>query len=178
MDLKTNAFEYNCFLSYFLFGSLLSQDIIISFCIRLTNAFCMIIVSYGSFNRLQCLSVLQTKCRFLACSCLNGSPCLVLGSCSVLGILGEVLAASAQSQRQSYTYYQHQTKTFCSYFIHCINQLLYAHFLHLPIHNLCQFWLYNTIKFALFLFIHIYISILCPTFDALAFILGYHNSFL
>ena len=136
MDLKTNAFEYSCFLLYLLFGSLLSQDIIVSFSIPLTNAFCMIIVSYGSFNRLLCLSVFQTKCRFLACSCLNGSPCLVLGSCSVFRGSGGRSCSKCPISASILYILPTSNTNILFHFIHCINQLPYTHFLHYPIHNL------------------------------------------
>ena len=130
MDLKTNVFEYNCFLLYFLFGSLLSQHIIITFCLPLTNAFCMIIVSYGSFNCLQCPSVFQTKCRFLACSCFNGSPCLVLSSYSVFRGSGRSSCSECPISASILYILPTSNKTILFNFIHCINQLPYTHFLH------------------------------------------------
>ena len=119
MDLKTNAFEYNCFLLYFLFGSLLSQYIIITFCLPLTNAFCM-----------QCPSVFQTKCRFLACSCFNGSPCLVLGSYSVFRGSGGSSCSECPISASILYILPTSNKNLLFNFIHCINQLPYTHFLH------------------------------------------------
>ena len=162
-------FEYNCFL-LFVFCRSSSHDIAISFHIPLTNVFCITIWSHMVASTI-CNAFLFFKPHAVSrtCSCLNGSPCVVLGS-------WEVLAASTQSHRQSYTYYQDETKTFCS--------ILYIVLTTCPTHNFCIalsticYSFGYTIQYNKIHVVCIHISISCPTFDALAFILGYHSSLL